>query len=295
MARVRSCTFSVFPLPLDLKHRGAMQRANGETPRLVVFVGLAGCLFLTLLLLTACGSAADRTLEQTIERTYALDPTADIRISNRDGSIRIYGSDTVEMKLQAIKKAYTAERLNDIVISVAAQPNSISIETKYLLKKAWGFSDRSGTVDYVVVVPQAAQISRLELENGEVLVEGMRGGKVKARLGSGRLFGHNCFSDLDLAVMSGNLTLAYDWWEESKFSAEAKVVDGHALAFLPSDAGFHLIAEAVHGKIANDFAEKEQRQGGPVHKIDMRIGESPEAEIKIHAADGNIRIAETNP
>lgn len=272
-----------------------MQRRKEKTQSATVSVAAASCLFLAVSLLTACGSAVDSTLEQTIEQTYALDPTADISITNQDGSIRIYGSDVVEMKLQAIKKAYTTARLNGIAIHVAAQPNSIVIETKYPPKKAWPLSDRSGTVDYVLVVPQAAHISRLELENGEVLVEGMRGAKVKARLGSGRLFDHNSFADLDLTVISGNVVMIYDWWEQRKFSAEANVVSGNALAFLPSDAGFHLIAEASRGKIANDFAEKEQRDGGAVHKIDMRVGESSETEIKIHAADGNIRIGETNP
>src|SRR6202022_1035019 len=100
-------------------------------------------------------------------------------------------------------------------INGTAGPNSVSIETKFPPKKAWGFSDRSGTVDYVLVVPQTAQISRLELENGEVLIEGMRGGKKNARLGSGRLFAHNSFANLDLAATTGNVALVYEWWEHT--------------------------------------------------------------------------------
>ena len=272
-----------------------MQRGNGKTHRLVASVSLASLIFLVALLLTACGSAVDRTLEQTIEQTYALDPTADIRITNQDGSIRIYGSDVVEMKLQAIKKAYTAERLNGIAINVAAQPNSISIETKYPAKKAWGFSDRSGTVDYVLVVPQTAQISRLELANGEVLVEGMRGANVKAQLGSGRLFAHNCFGNLDLAVSTGDLALVYDWWENAKFSVKASIANGNGFAFIPSDASFRLAAETPNGKIATDFTEKEQRRGEPPTKIDMLVGGGGEVAIEMRATDGNIKIAEANP
>ncbi len=272
-----------------------MQRRNGNTQRPAVFVGLACCLFLVALLSMGCGSAVDRTLEQTVEQTYPLGPTADIRISNRDGSIRIYGAPVAEMKLKATKKAYSAKRLNGIAINVTAQPNSVSIETKFPPKRAAGFSDRSGTVDYVLVVPQTAQVSRLELENGEVLVEGMRGANVKAQLGSGRLFAHNSFGNLDLAVTTGNVALVYEWWEPAKFSVKANIADGNGFAFIPSDASFHLVAETPNGKIDNDFTEKEQRSGEQPTKIDILVGGGGEAGIEIRATDGNIKIAEANP
>ena len=272
-----------------------MRRRNGGTLWPAVSVGLASCQFVVALLLMGCGSAVDRTLEQMVDQTYSLDPTADIRISNRDGSIRIYGWSHPEMKLQAIKRAYTAERLNGITVNVTAQRNSVSIETNYPPKKAWPFSDRSGTVDYVLVVPQTAQVSRLELENGEVLVEGMRGANVKGQLGSGRLFAHNSFGNLDLAVTTGNLALIYEWWENSKFSVKATIEDGNGLAFIPSEASFHLVAEAPNGKIANDFTEKEQRSGEAPNKIDVLVGDGGSASIEIRATDGNIKIAEANP
>ncbi len=272
-----------------------MQRREEKTQSATVSVAAASCLFLAGSLLTACGPAVDSTLEQTIEQTYALDPTADISITNQAGSIRIYGSDVAEIKLQAVKKAYTTERLNGIAVNVTAKPNSISIETKFPLKRTWGFSDRSGTVDYVLVVPQTARVPRLELENGEVLIEGMRGAKVNVQLGTGRLFAHNCFANLDLAVNTGNVALIYDWWENSKFSVKANIADGNGLAFIPSDASFHLVAEAPNGKIDNDFTEKEQRNGDALPKIDMLVGGGGEVGIEIRATDGNIKIAEANP
>ena len=261
----------------------------------VRFAGFATCAFLASLLLIGCGPATDRTLEQAIEQSYQLDRTANISISNRDGSIRVYGADTAQLKLQAIKKAYTAERLNGISINVSAQPGLVSIETSYPPRKASLFSDSSGTVDYVIVVPQTVKIVRLELANGEVLIEGMRGQNVHAHLSSGRLFAHNCFGNLDLAVTTGNLALVYDWWEDAEFFVKATIADGNGFAFIPSDASFHLLAENPNGKIANDFTEKEQRGGEQPTKIDMLVGGRGDASIEIHATDGNIKITEANP
>ena len=81
----------------------------------------------------------------------------------------------------------------------------------------------------------------------------MHGREVHARLGDGRICARNCFTNLDLTTNRGTLTLLYDWWEQGKFSARVNVGQGGAWVFLPSDARFHLLARAVHGKIANDF------------------------------------------
>ncbi len=245
--------------------------------------------------LMGCGSATDRTLEETVEQFHKIDPTASISIKNGDGSIRIYGADTNEMRLQAIKRAYSAKRLKQIAINVSVQPSSVSIETNFPPKQTWGLFDRSGTVDYTIVVPRTANISRLELANGEASVEEMRGRSVNARLGSGRLFDHNCFSNADFAVSRGTLTLAYEWWEPGKFSVQANIADGNVCASLPGDAALHLIAETVHGKIATDITDQDERRAEPITKIDILVHGGGTAGIKMHATEGNIEIVEQNP
>src|SRR2546428_13102348 len=150
-------------------------------------IRLAALAFVSLSFV-GCGAGADPTLVETVEQTYPLDSTASISVTNRDGAIRIYGGGD-ELKMQAIKKAYTAERLNKIKINVVARPNTVSITTDYPPQTTWGFSDRSGTVDYTIIIPETAQLVRVELANGEVAVEGLRGGGVHERLGSGLLFG----------------------------------------------------------------------------------------------------------
>jgi DUF4097 and DUF4098 domain-containing protein YvlB len=245
-------------------------------------------------LLSGCGESAEQPLEQVSEKTYAVNRDASFSIKNGDGSIRVYGSDKPEMKVQAIRKAYSGERLNKIAVNVSVRPGSVSIETRFPPKQTWGFFDRSGTVDYIIVVPKTAKISHLELANGEVLIDSMQGEDVHANLTNGRLFAHNCFGDLHLAVMSGGLDVIYDWWEQRRFSVEADIVNGNARAFIPGDASFHLVAEALSGKIANDFGGQKERNGGEVTKIDTVIGTAAASDIKIRATDGNIKIVETN-
>lgn len=247
--------------------------------------------------LLSCRPAVDQTLEEMIDQRHPIDPTGTISITNRDGSIRIYGAggDTREVRVEVIKKAYSTERLKAISVQVSAQPNSISIDTIYPPNSSAGFSDRSGTVDYVLVVPQKIRITKMELTNGEVLIEEMRSEEARAQLGNGRLFVHNCFGNLDLNLKTGNLAIVYEWWEEAEFAIRANIENGNALAYIPSEAAFHLIAHTATGKIANDFEEKEQRHAEPINKIDMMVGGGSKTTFQFETQDGNVKIAEHNP
>ncbi|MEY2538381.1 MAG: hypothetical protein QOG67_2121 [Verrucomicrobiota bacterium] len=237
---------------------------------------------------------ADPALEDVTEQHFPIAATARISVRNGGGSIRVYGADTKELKIQAIKKAYSADRLKQIAVNITVGADEVSIDTKFPPKPRWGFSDRSGTVDYIIVLPQTCSISDLELSNGEVLVEGIRGRDVHATLGSGRMFGHNCFGDLHLNVTDGGIDVGYDWWETWRGSIDARVVNGNARVFMPVDAAFHLIATAINGHIANDFAEKRDRVSGDLKKIDTVIGGDSELNLQIHATNGSIQITEVN-
>jgi hypothetical protein len=125
--------------------------------------------------LAGCGAAAHRPLEETFEQAYTVEPTANITVINGDGAVFVYGSNKNEMRVQAIRRAYTRERLKQIAVNVSIQPGSISINTKFPPKPKWALLDRSGTIDYTIVVPATASLARLELDAGEVLLDGMRG------------------------------------------------------------------------------------------------------------------------
>jgi hypothetical protein len=246
----------------------------------------------------SCRPPGDSTLEELSDRRYPVDPAAaTISVTNRDGSIRIYGAggDVREVRVETVKKAYTLERLKAISIQVTAQKASISIDTIYPTDAGNGFADRSGTVDYVIVVPQSIRIAKLDLANGEVLMEEIRSPEAHALLGTGRFFIHNCFGNLDIGVKTGNLAIVYEWWEQQDFTIRGTIEDGNAFAYLPADAAFHLTARTVTGKIANDFGEIEQRRAESTNQIDMLVGGAAKPKIEIEAQDGNIRIAEHNP
>ena len=247
--------------------------------------------------LAGCSSESDPVVEETFERLYTIQPNADISIRNCDGAVLVYGTNTNELQVHATKKAYSRTRLKEIAIDVSVQSTTVSIDTKFSPKPRWALFDRSGTVDYTIVLPATANISQLRLVAGEVLVDGMRGPRVHASVGDGRVLAHNCFTKIDLVLQRGNLTVSYDWWEHGTFSVRANIALGNAWAFLPSDSAFHLVAETAHGKIANDFDNLavERTSSAAAAKIDMLANGGGQAAIKMRAGDGDIKIVEANP
>ena len=264
--------------------------------KVITVTKLNSIMLLTMLLVTPgyTATAGDEILEEIVERNYPLDPNAKFTLKNDEGSVRIYGHDLPEMKLQAIKKAYTKDRLRKIDVNVSVQPGNVSISTTYPPKPKWGFSDRSGTVDYVIVLPWSCDLRQVELGNGELVIDGMRGNEVHAQLGNGRLFGHNCFSDVHLSVKTGDLAVGYDWWEDHTIGLNTSIADGDAHLFIPSDAQFRLHAEGSDG-IYNDFSSKEERTTEEQTKIDLSVGTHPNADLKVQALDGSVKIQELYP
>ncbi len=254
---------------------------------------LAFALAVSMPLLFSRTAFSVEPLEESVEQKYELDANATLSVANTDGSIRVYAADGPNISIQAIKKAYTEERLKGIMVDVKATRSSVAITTNFPPRKN-ALSDRSGTVDYIIIVPQTTRITDLHLTNGELLVEGLRGSaSANAHLVNGWLAGHNCFVDLNLTVETGRLDLAYDWWEYYKFSVKASNTRGNVHAILPSDASISLNATALKGRVANSFDATKTSSGGVIHSVSTVIGTDGDAAISLEAGRGNIRIDKT--
>jgi len=232
-------------------------------------------------------SARAALLEEMLDKTYPIAPNAAISVRNTDGTLFDYGSDVPELREIARKRAFTKERLDGIAIKVNVEGETVSIETTFPpAPKGPSTADRSGTVDYVIMVPERCTVSQVELETGEVIVEGLRGPKVNARLTNGRMIARNCFSDVQLKVTRGSLDIFYDWCDV-RFPLQAEIGFGHIVLLLPGAAGVHLAASSGNGDITNGFAKENERRS---QTLNTTIGSGEVSEFKLRAGNGNIEI-----
>ena len=243
-----------------------------------------------LQLLGGCGEEIERASTEVLEQTYPVDSTARLTIRNLNGSISIRGADTTELKLHATKKAGSAAQLQDIGITIAAESGSVSIATTVVPQKKKAPVGATGTVDYELVVPRAARIARLEIEDGKVVIEGMEGEDIRANVVDGQLTIRNCCANLHAVIANGDLDLSYDHCGPRPFFAEAQVTHGNARVSLPRDASFHARAHTMKGKISNDFADMVDVNSRLLQKIDLSIGSNARSELAVHVTTGDIRI-----
>jgi hypothetical protein len=243
-----------------------------------------------LALLVGCKGGVDKTLEQVVEENYHLEATGTLHIKNEDGSVRLYGSDAAELHIKAIKRAYSRERLQAISVRVISQAESASIETVSPPGIKWSLRDRSGTVDYIIVIPQHLQTIDLELVNGEISIDGLRGGKAKANAINGRISARNCFANLDYNTKNGAIDFYYNWWEPAQYLIKAEIPNGAIGVFLPRSASFHLEAETKGGGISTNVLEQDEAKPGHRKQVMATIGSEPGPRFQLHAVKGNIRI-----
>jgi len=246
------------------------------------------------LLSFGCGKTTERAVEKTVEETYEIDPEGAFSLRNAAGSVRIQGSDDAGVKIKTTRKAWNAEQLNGIAARVSVQAKAISIETSYPPQKTWRFSHRSGSVDYAITLPRTIKIARLEVGNGDVQVEGMRG-DLRADLVNGKLVARNCFGDIQLSVANGALDLVYERWQQRPFTVDSRIIAGNARLFLPRAASFHVLAETANGNVSNHFARLEEQDSRKATRVNMSIGPEPRPEINLHVTHGDIEIAATKP
>lgn len=252
---------------------------------------LVATLFLSLLVwLPGCSKEVEHPGLEVLEKTYAVEPAARLKISNLSGSISIHGADTEQLTLRATKKTTNAAALKNITVNVDAETGSVSISTTVLPGKKGSFLSANNVVDYDLVVPRAMKIGRLDLDNGTVLIEGIKSENIRANVVDGDLAVRKCCGDMQLAVANGELDLSFDDCGPQPFSVEAQIIHGDARVSIPRSASFHARAQTTRGKIANDFVDMVDVNGRSVQKIDISVGRNTPSELAVQVNTGDIRL-----
>ena len=227
-------------------------------------------------------------LEDIVRQSYDLSPTATVSVRNTDGRIFIYGSSGDRLEIMALRRALSKERLEAIKITVSIENDVAVIDTIYPPTAAGLLADRSGTVDYVICVPQRCTLEKVELARGEVLIEGVVGERIEAQLGKGRLHLRNCFSAVRASVGEGRLDAFFGWWNDGAFSLRAEAEHGELRVALPPDAALQVDAEATRGHVVDRFAN--DAQGREERILKMKIGGDSPVEFHLRTIAGNIEL-----
>jgi len=245
------------------------------------------------LLLTSNALASDQgKLAEEFHQVYSLSANGRIALDNVNGPVHIAAWDRNEVKVEAIKRAWTKERLDEAKIEISAQADSISIRTQYP-EHDHNFNDdgrgNPASVEYTLTVPRQARLDDINLVNGSLDVKDVAG-EIHASCVNGRLEARNLMGRTQLSTVNGELDASVDQMPSS--SLELSAVNGGLRVTLPSDAKARVEASTVSGGISNDF-------GLPVSR--HLVGRSLHGElggggtdVKLSNVNGRIEIRHAN-
>ncbi len=223
--------------------------------------------------------------EETTEQVYPIGANPTLTVRNLDGRVFVYGSEDHQISVKAYKRAFTKERLSQIEVKTSRVEDAISVETVLPPPAKGLLADRSGTVEYTVLVPQHTAVN-VELSQGEIQFEGLRGPSVNCRLTNGRISVRNCFGPAQITIGSGGIDVDYTWWEARTFAMSFDAGKGDVALLLPPAGALRLDAATRGGHIRNLLVEGSE----DVQQLNTAIRGGSEVEMKIRTGDGNIKI-----
>jgi hypothetical protein len=155
---------ALFLLPSPITHhpyRGIVMSKK----RLLLSLAALAALVLTAADASVVAQRPDRPeLTEEFHQTYQLAAGGRVSLSNINGAVKVVVWERDEVKVDAVKRAYTAERLREAQIKVDASPNRVRIETDYP-DSTLRWSDRDverhenpASVEYTLTVPRRVNV-----------------------------------------------------------------------------------------------------------------------------------------
>jgi DUF4097 and DUF4098 domain-containing protein YvlB len=264
-----------------------MQRQLRFTTRLVLTLGTA------ILLLAATGYASERgPLTQEFHQTYPLSPNGRVELNNLSGPVHITGWDRNEVKVDAVKRAWKQERMDETRIEINSQPDSIYIHTEYP-GHDHNFTDDShdnpASVEYTLTVPRHARLDEIKLVNGSLDIQDVAG-DVRANSVNGKLHVQNLQGRTELNTVNGELDASVS---QMPSAVDLSAVNGTLRLTLPSDAKADLKASTLSGEISNNFGLPVHHHQFVGHSLNAELGGGG-AHVKLSNVNGKIEILRAN-
>jgi DUF4097 and DUF4098 domain-containing protein YvlB len=227
--------------------------------------------------------AAAAQFRDEFHKIYPVAANVQLSLSNINGSVQITAWDRNEVQLDAVKTANTQEKLNEAEIRVNASESSIRVETHYPEHRT---NNNPASIEYQLHVPRTARLNKIDLVNGKLEIEGVRG-DVRGASVNGSVTGRGLTGDVELSTVNGSISSELlDM--SSAHRVKLSSVNGHVEIAMPKDANAHLSANTVSGSISSDFSL-------PIHKgwvgsdLDTTLG-SGATRVELSNVNGSIKI-----
>jgi DUF4097 and DUF4098 domain-containing protein YvlB len=243
---------------------------------------------------SSCSDAYQKSrgdeLTEMFSQVYPLTATGRVNIANINGDVHINVWDQNSVKVDAVKRAYSSQRLSELTIDVQSSPDMVSIKTRYPEDRNYSGRNREdgwASVEYTLTVPRRGQLDGAELVNGSLDVQGVQG-SVRASLVNGSVKASGLGGEVRLSTVNGGIEANVAALETTK-GVQLTSVNGSVVLVVPSGASADIKASTVHGGITNDFGLPVEDGQFVGHSLSGQIG-SGGARIRLTNVNGSIAI-----
>lgn len=200
--------------------------------------------------LLAAGAAMAGDYTETFDQTYPMDDRGRVGLENINGDLTVEVWDRPEVRVYAVKRASSPERLAALVIEVEASAQQVDVETRYPSSRDLGEADRHGhsEVEYTLTVPRTVTLDGVDLVNGDLFVTGVEGG-INADTVNGSIEVRGAAGEVELETVNGGIEL--ELASASVERIDLSSVNGTIEIAVLGSA--EIRAETVNGRISNDF------------------------------------------
>ena len=232
-------------------------------------------------------------LRQEFHQIYPLSPNGRVSVENLNGQVKISVWDRSEVQVNAVKRAYKQERLDQAKIEVNAGAEFIRIRTDYpdwnqnFTDDNRGRMNNPALVDYSITVPRKVRLESIDLVNGALEIDGVEG-DVKASSVNGRVVARGLLGVAKLSTVNGGLEATFVSLDSAR-PISLNSVNGSVTIIIPSDANATVRAGTVHGAISNDFGINVHHGEYVGHELYGQIGTGGPT-IKLGNVNGRIMI-----
>lgn len=232
-------------------------------------------------------------IRQEFHQTYPFSATGRVSVENINGEVKINVWDRNDVQVDAVKRAFKQERLDEAKIEVNVNAEAIRIRTDYpdwdqrFTDDERGRNNNPAIVDYSITVPRKARLESIDLVNGSLEINGVEG-DVKASSVNGRVIARGLLGVAKLSTVNGGLEATFVNLETGK-PVSLNSVNGPLTLIIPSDANAVVRAGTVHGAISNDFGIQVHHGDYVGHELYGQIGQGG-PNIRLSNVNGPIRI-----
>jgi hypothetical protein len=266
--------------------------------RLATWMGSILGTLSALLVLSILGHASDWQQEgnvtEELHKTYPLANDGRIELDNMNGPVTIKAWDRNEVRVDAIKRAWSKRRLDEASIVIDSHPNLLSIRTEYPGENHtnWssGHHDNPASVEYTLTIPRTARLDEIKLINGDLTIEGVSG-DISASCINGHVQTGNVAGRAELSTINGHLSVQFNQLGASPVDLSS--VNGAIDLTLPSDAKAEIEASTMSGSISDDFGLHVSQHSFIGHSLRGELGGGG-THLRLSNVNGRIEIRHAN-